>query len=431
MGSRASYVVKKDGQAKAYGSHWGASSLVDDLMWGPDYATTAFESQTELDELADIEGGDEGYALVDWDARRLIWFSAHCELPVQQRLYNRLLAATWPDWTIDLAVHGITDLLDYLGVSPALETDEETDEDAEEETDEETETCDADFDEELVFTPTPVIGPITSIEDIRPGNWLSIRGTDGTYRDYFGFENQLHECLCTGESLIEHLDQYPSLDCPPPELPTTSGAIIDQQNRVLWRWDGPRYAWEEKRLQEAWDGWTLQDLSGQWQGQMQATARDAGGPSRGDRQLLGMTVAGLLTDSSIDPRAAFSRLATIAKLGRGLRMGCAGVTVAAGLVVGGLALWLRSTFAAVLAAVVFSLCLLFTIRWWRKTALAMSVLDIVDQFPKDPPLPHGLKVEEKRRILDGVLARGGYPTVAELEAAGELPKPSDSDDEED
>jgi hypothetical protein len=434
MGSRASYVVKKDGQAKAYGSHWGASSIIDDLMWGPDYATKAFESQTELEELAEIEGGDEGYALVDWDARRLIWFSANCELPVQQRLYNRLLAATWPDWTIDLAVHGIADLLDHLGVSPAEETDEDLEEedveedDIEEEDVEEEDLEEEDLEEELVISPTPVTGPIASIEDLQIGNWLSIRGTDGAYRDYFGFPDGLHECLCEGERLIEHLRQGPSLEAPPPELPTTGGAIIDQQNRVLWRWDGPRYAWQEEPLRKAWDGWTLKDLSGQWQGQMQATGRDAGGLAGGDRQLLGVTVAGLLTDSSIDPLAALSKIASI---GHGLRMGCAGITLAVGIAVGGLALWLRSTIVTVLASVAVGACLLFTLGLWRKTAVTLGVLDIVNEFPKDRPMPQGLKVEEKRRVLNGILARSGYPTIEELEAAGELPKPFGSDDEED
>jgi hypothetical protein len=428
MGSRASYVVKKDGQAKAYGSHWGASSILDDLMWGPDYATKAFESQTELEELAEIEGGDEGYALVDWDARRMIWFSANCELPVQQRLYNRLLAANWPGWTIDLAVHGIADLLDHLGVSPAEETDEDVEEeDVEEEDVEEEDVEEEDIEDDLVFTPTPVTGPVANIEDIQSGNWLSIRGTDGSYRDYFGFPDELHECLCEGESLIERLRQCPSLEAPPPELPTTGGAIIDQQNRVLWRWDGPRYAWQERPLRKAWDGWTLKDLSGQWQGQMQATGRDAGGLAGGDRQLLGATVAGLLTDSSIDPLAALSKIATI---GHGLRMGCAGITLAVGIAVGGLALWLRSAIVTVLASVAVGICLLLTLWLWRKTAVTLGVLDIVNEFPKDRPMPQGLKVEEKRRILNGVLARSGYPTIEELEAAGELPKPFASDDED-
>src|SRR5688572_5138451 len=115
MGSRASYVVKKQGEAKAFGSHWGASSLTEHLFWGPEYATQVFESQTPLDDLADIEGGDEGYALIDWDDRKLIWWNARCHLPVQQRLYNRLLGQMWPDWNISLATHGTDELLNHLG----------------------------------------------------------------------------------------------------------------------------------------------------------------------------------------------------------------------------------------------------------------------------------------------------------------------------
>ena len=433
MGSRASYVVKRDGQARAYGSHWGASSLMDDLFWGPDYATRAFEAQEELKDLEEIEGGDDGCALIDWDERRLIWYFANCELPVQQQLYNRMLAETWPEWTIDLATREVDDLLDYLGIAsdePTDDDDEDDDEDPEYEDEDEDEDADqgtsCESDDDLVYQPEPITGPIRDIEeDLEPGDWLTIREKDGTCRDYFGFPDELADFLTFGEALIEELEEFTTLDSPPHELITLDGAVIDRREKVIWRWQGPRYPWDEDELREAWEGWSLKDLPGGWQAQLDATGREAGELAGGHREILGLTVAGLLNDSSKDPREALAKLAAI---GHGVRRGCAGITLTVAVVGIGLSMWLDSTAMAIVAGILFVICLLLTSWLWRKTTLALCVLDSVNSSPKDAPVPDGLNIEQKREILDGVLDRLGYPSIEQLEADGELP--NDEEDEE-
>lgn len=429
MGSRASYVVKRDGRARAYGSHWGASSLMDNLLWGPDYATKAFEAQEELDELEDIEDGDEGCALIDWDERRLISYFANCDLPVQQQLHNRMLAETWPGWTIDLAMHGITDLLDHLGIAFDESTDDDDDDDVHDEEDEDTGVDLDEFDDELIYQPDPITSPVEDIDvDIEPGNWLTIREKDGTCRDYFGFPDELDDFLNAGEALIEHLEEFMTLDSPPRELITLGGAVIDRREKVIRRWEGPRYPWDEKTLREAWDGWSLKDLPGGWQAQLDATDREAGDLAGGHREILGLTVAGLLNDSSKDPCQA---LANIAAIGHSARNGCAGITLAVAIVGIGLSMWLDSTPMAIAAGILFVICFLLTAWLWRKTSLAMYVLDSLNSSSlADAPIPDGLNVEQKREILDGVLDRLGYPSIEQLEADGELPTIEDYDEED-
>jgi hypothetical protein len=426
MGSRASYVVKKEGESRAYGSHWGATSLTDHLFWGPESATEVFESQGELDELAEIEGGDEGYALVDWDEKRLIWYAANCELPVQQRLYNRMLAEMWPGWKIGVATHGYDDLFDHLGITQEQADDEEDEEYEEEYAEDEDERFD--LEENMVFEPKPVGGPIEDLEELEPGNWLTVRDEDGSYRDFFGFQYDIDDCLCQGNNLLDYLEKYAALDAPPRELVTCGGAIIDRKDRVIRRWEGPRYEWHEKQLREAWDGWRLEDLAGQWEGQLQATGRDMPHLAGEDRLILGVTVADLLTDSSIDPRQMLSNIATLA---RGMRFGCAGITVAVALLGGALAAWLSSTTATVIVAVIFVVCLFLTVRLWQKTSGMLGILDMTDGFAKDKPLPKGHTVEEKRDILDGILSRLGYPSIGELEDSGELSSREEYDEDED
>lgn len=432
MGSRASYVVKRDGQARAYGSHWGASSLMDDLFWGPDYATRAFEAQEELDDIEDIEGGDDGCALIDWDEQQLLWEFANCELPVQQQLYNRMLAETWPGWTIALAKNGNDDLLKHLGIALHESIDDDDYDDDEEpeheDEDEEYEDTNRESDDDLVRQPRPIRVPIRYIEeDLDPGNWLTICDEDGTCRDYFGLEYYLDDFLNSGEAAIERLEPFPALDSPPRELITLGGAVIDRREKVLWRWEGPRYEWDEKELREAWDGWSLKDLPGGWQAQLDLTGRETGDLAGGHREILGLTVAGLLNDSSKDPRQI---LAHIAAIGHGVRNGCAGITLAVAGGGIGLSMWLDSTAIAIVAGILFVIGLLATSWIWRKTSLALRVLDSVNSSPKDAPTPDGLNIEQKREILDGVLDRLGYPSIEQLETAGELSADEDVDEDE-
>jgi hypothetical protein len=147
----------------------------------------------------------------------------------------------------------------------------------------------------------------------------------------------------------------------------------------------------------------------------------------GEREILGLTVRGLLCDSSKDPHRV---LANIAAIGHGVRNGCAGITLAVAVVGVGLSVWLDSTAVAIVAGVLFVICLLLASWLWRKTSLALRVLDSVNSAPKDAPVPDGLNIEQKREILDGVLVRLGYPTIDQLEACGELSTHEDLDDED-
>ncbi len=427
MGSRASYVIKRDGQTRVYGSHWGASSLMDDLIWGPDYATAAFEAQEELDELADIDGGDEGCALIDWDDRAMLWDFANCRLPVQRQLYNRILAETWPGWKIALAAGGNDDLLKHLGTSfeELLEDDDEDDDTQDDEDyDEEDEYGSREFEDDLIRTPEPITGPIRDVDEIEIGTWLTIRDPDGTCRDYFALEYDLDDFLEVGESVIERLDSFSALDSPPRELISVGGLVVDRREKVLWLWEESPHQWYEQIVKKAWKGWSLKCLPGGWRAQIDATGHDVADLDGGEREILGATVGELLCDSSKDPRAT---LATIAAIGHGVRNGCAGITLVVAVVGVGLSVWLDSPVIAIVAGVLFVLCFLPTVWLWRKTSFALRVMDDVASSPtRDAPTPDGLDIEQKRELLDPVLRRLGYPSIEELEASGELP-----DDEED
>ncbi|MCL4194938.1 MAG: hypothetical protein KJZ87_24575 [Thermoguttaceae bacterium] len=424
MGSRASYVVQRNGQMRAYGSHWGASSMIDDLLWGPEHATKVFEAQAAIDDVQDIYGGDEGAALIDWDGRRLVWFMSNCELPVQQRLYNRLMEETWPGWKIEHADRRHDDLMTALGLKPVgapdgthdeqrLPEDERADEEAEAE---EQDAPPAELEDATLREPRPIPEVVADIQDLEPGNWITVRDSEGTCRDYFGFGN-LYGTLKLGESLVEQLAPLASLRQPPPELLTLDGVFIDQPARTLWRWEGTRYGWQERPLERKWQGWTFKDLHGGWAEQVRATGRQPDGLAGGERQILGTTISGLLTDSSRDPMQMLSKAAGVA---RGTRVGCAVVTVALAAIGIALARWLDSTVLLVMACMLGLVCAAITALIWKATSVGLGMVKSVSTGHQDAPRPRGFTIAEKHEVLNRCLARLHYPSIEQLQAGGEM-----------
>jgi hypothetical protein len=78
--------------------------------------------------LEDVDGGEDGCALIDWDTQLMMW-SAQCVSPVQERLCNRMMALTWPEWTVVIAKGHTNDLLKHVGISEESSHEDE-DEDA-------------------------------------------------------------------------------------------------------------------------------------------------------------------------------------------------------------------------------------------------------------------------------------------------------------
>jgi hypothetical protein len=131
-----------------------------------------------------------------------------------------------------------------------------------------------------------------------------------------------------------------------------------------------------------------------------------------------------LVDSSVDPRKVISDFVGVAK---GLRFGCLGVTLLAGLLGGGLALWIDKLPLTVIVVLVFLVCLGGTIKFWRKSAAALSVVDLM---PPGDKFHTGMNVEEKRPLMSRALTSAGFPSLEELEAVGEVRDLRNSSDDD-
>lgn len=412
MSSNASYIVIKNGNTSSYESRYGGSNLINTLFCGPDYATDDFESEGKNENLAENCFGeeDEATALVDWDQRILIWTSQYCELPVQQRLYNKLLAELWEGWTIRWAVCGIEDILEYAGFQadvPRVDCSED-DNDDDEPIDVEHQLKRVDLSE-----PQRVEVPVAYDEGLQPGCWLSIRDTDGSYRDYFGWDNRSFvDSLNAGEAIVGHLSKLPTCQSLPSELLTTEGGIIDPGNRVIWRWKGSRYPLREREFVKAWKGWTVKQIEGGWREQMQLTGRETSELAGDERHILGWTLSSLIDLSQIEPQ---KKILKVVKVVRGLRIGCVVATVALAIVAGSLAYWMDSITTGVILGLLFILSASLT-RWiWKKTKFLST------------KLTHGMTIEEKAESINGALTRLGYPSIEQLQESGEFPRVEDAD----
>ena len=118
MGSRANFVIADwDGWRLRY-SHWAASGIASIVAPGPSAALRFIDAQADGEWLDDVWA--EGGALVDVTRRVLLFWGGDLtdELPVR-RAFMRVLALTWPGWTVRWATDGIGDLAAHVGLDRA------------------------------------------------------------------------------------------------------------------------------------------------------------------------------------------------------------------------------------------------------------------------------------------------------------------------
>lgn len=425
MGHRANYILRRGGRTQFFYSHWGALSLAQDIIWGPDETTRFMRSLPPTDELLD-DAFCEGAALVDWDARRLIWFEGDCLVqgPMQRQLYTRLLEQIWSDWDIRYAADGLLDVLEYLGLDAGGEQPAAAKSEAEEEA---ADDLDDEFDAELADelqvglrpAPRPAAGEGGS-EAAEPGVWLSVRRPDHSVEDYFGFDYpSLDQVLMRGPPLLDLLPSESATEIPP-ESAVWGGAVVDAAERRLGHWElqaGPRFP---RRVERAWAGWQVEPIRGGWEELLQWSGRQPPDALRADeRPCLGALLTLLLEEERLNPKAMRD---SIREATRGVTVGCGCVAVLVTLAAAAVAAWVQTIPVAVVCVIVALAALIPAVRLHRRTTRLVAMAEELEDVPPcaGPSLP------KKRSILDQALTRLGYSTTDQLERAGHLSVSSDS-----
>jgi hypothetical protein len=107
MGHRCNVVVKRAGAVEVYYSHWGALSLLADLLKGPS-AVADWLKDCKRDEQLIDSVFSEGIALTDVDNQLLRLrggVTIRHVLPVRLA-YLDMLRASWPGWRVEWADRG-------------------------------------------------------------------------------------------------------------------------------------------------------------------------------------------------------------------------------------------------------------------------------------------------------------------------------------
>lgn len=243
MGSRAHYAIISGGNADLRYSHWGAQHIDADLLWGPDAVIPFIENLDREDHehvLLDATWS-EGAVVLDVDKKQLLVSGGETigPDPELRRLWLRLAQIAWSGWDIQWAYHGISHVVDSLGV----ERDR-------------------------------VLGklPATTFDDTklyachtqgRARMLLSIRHKSGELQHY-GFDAPVEYYLVAGDHLIECLDRcklYSTHELEKGIKLPEDAIFIDEAKRLLVVTLAPVFGFYDPRITDLikthWPGWTV------------------------------------------------------------------------------------------------------------------------------------------------------------------------------
>jgi hypothetical protein len=123
MKHRCNLVLRRAGVVEIYYSHWGALSLLADLLSGPESIGYWLKQCKREDQMLDGIWS-EGVALVDLDDALLLLrggIAVRYILPARL-MYLDMLRVVWSGWRVAWADRGVVDVARHLGL-PATDLD--------------------------------------------------------------------------------------------------------------------------------------------------------------------------------------------------------------------------------------------------------------------------------------------------------------------
>jgi hypothetical protein len=236
MGHRANFVLVEQGKATIYYSHWGAKTIPDMLVAGPDRCWNSIQRLTPGSELLDNVWA-EGGLLLDRDQRRLLFWGGE-EIkytPYLRRVFLPALRLLWPEWTVEWALYGVADLADALHIDRSA-------------------VLIGEFAEG--FHPENPLSDEVLLENEFETTLITIKEKDGMVLNYrmCGLPGSI---LSVGPHLLDVLARKKP-DTLPHERDEEfeEGAFLDLANRQIWVWEkstlDPRYL---AALRTLWPGW--------------------------------------------------------------------------------------------------------------------------------------------------------------------------------
>lgn len=240
MGHRCNLVVKRGGTVEIYYSHWGALSLLADVLKGPgafgDWLKDCKREQELLDSV-----WSEGIALADFDDELLLLrggIAVRYILPVRHA-YLEMARTSWPRWRVEWAHRGVVDVARHVGLAtPGLDR-------------------------------KPLVCP-SDAELRKAGSFSWVTVVEEATAD-FPFGQEPAELMLLGPTLLEYCKERP-----PGRLPAEDqlggGLLLKPGTRYLGWWSAGEL--RPATADAAWPGWQVQELSQALRDQAVGSDRD-------------------------------------------------------------------------------------------------------------------------------------------------------------
>ncbi len=250
MGDRANFVIVRNRQRRIYYSHWGASSIPQDIFFGPEATLRYIESLDPVDELSD-EAWCQGAVLLDCDSKKLLFYGGDklASSPALRRHFLSMLQAQYAGWKIEWAHQGIIDVAAYIGYDRSKVEITQLDHFYFSHPDDIFRDAEIHSDDEK-FSDT----------ESRVGIIITVKYDENNIFDYAfsGPLIKLTKVLSIGPSLLDRLKDWRKIELPNENGGVEEGAYIDPPNKVIWAWWG--YAVNNRflhKISQFWPGWTI------------------------------------------------------------------------------------------------------------------------------------------------------------------------------
>ncbi len=433
MSEPAAFAIIRDGQKRFYGDQWASAMLHRDLVWGPEAFEAWITTLSELDEwYGDVEGG----VVVDFDRRRLIWCipGEMLSVPKVAAVYGQLLAKAWPKYEIVAASSGY-ELNEALGISAVSAEDQEQykledrsqsirqafgedDEDEDDDDDDEDESVeeDTDDDDEAQADSDPQAAPRSETlayefdeDELRA--WVTVTEVDGSIRHRQLLELSV-DLLKGVPQALSDLKQLPPSEVPK-EAVVKEGMWIEEAERTIGIWGGPKTKATLALVERSWNGWDIQ-----WAQRGYAQHCAATGPNGqplSTEQALAKIVPILLSTQRFDMSTFFGAVGGSIKKTAMKATGCLLVVICSPLLIFGAVSGNWTAVLITVAIVVALVAIAFKVLERKVKRSMKSTLSRSQSEPTGPATAGPLDTEARRQALDQLLAAAGFPSVKKLE----------------
>lgn len=230
MSQSALFVLVRGGDRRYYYDPLGFRYLYRDLVWGPQ----AFEDWAiEADEIDEFAPDADGGAVVDFDARMLVWSGARDAMvcPAVADVYQRLLDHAWPHFQVEFAARGMADLAIAADVPDA---------------------------DEFPFESEPRFQSIDECHGVTNDGhcaWITLVDEQG---DVYQVELlQVSDDLMDADpDLVQTIRRSPTSNVPP-QATVIEGMWIDVPHREVGVWGSPGFRLHFDAIESNWQGWTV------------------------------------------------------------------------------------------------------------------------------------------------------------------------------